>query len=81
MYGVSTVYFWIMPGKCLDQVGTKFGLVFFVALYQSVVFLHPFTLAVYIKEQKMPQKSPQEPYLLECGGIRGYNARKSFNLT
>ena len=39
------------------------------------------TLAVYIKEQKMPQKSLQEPYLLECGGIRGYNARKSFNLT
>ena len=38
MYGVSTVYFWIMPGKCLDQVGTKFGLVFFIALSQSVVF-------------------------------------------
>ena len=37
------------------------------------------TLAVYIKEQKMPQKSPQEPYLLECGGIRADNARKSFN--
>ena len=38
------------------------------------------TLAVYIKEQKMPQKSPQEPYSLEGGGIRSANAPIYLNL-
>ena len=49
-YGVSI--FWIMPRKCLDQVGTKFGLVFLIAWflhYFSVCcVLHPFTRVLFI---------------------------------
>ena len=48
------------------------------AAVQNTTFA-TYTRGLYKRTENAP-KSLQEPYLLECGGIRGANAQISFNL-
>ena len=78
---VSLLVFFHILTEVLQWRSCRPLVLFWLIIMCSACQVKWHTLAFYIKEQKMPQKSPQQPYLLECGGIRGYNARKSINLT